>query len=90
MSLSQELQRYLIIRRNLGYDLYTDERILKRFVSFLESKNETHITTDLFLEWKQVFGKASQYTWARRLGIVRLFASWLYSIDPIMKYRLNP
>ena len=81
MSLSQELQRYLIIRRNLGYDLYTDERVLKRFVSFLESKNETHITTDLFLEWKQIFGNASQYTWARRLGIVRLFASWLYSID---------
>jgi len=81
MSLSQELQRYLIIRRNLGYDLYTDERVLKRFVSFLESKNKTHITTDLFLEWKQIFGKASQYTWARRLGIIRLFASWLYSID---------
>jgi integrase/recombinase XerD len=81
MSLSQELQRYLIIRRNLGYDLYTDERILKRFVSFLESKNETHITSDLFLEWKLVFGKASQYTWARRLGIIRVFASWLYSMD---------
>ena len=57
MSLSQELQRYLIIRRNLGYDLYTDERVLKRFVSFLESKNETHITTNLFLEWKRSLEK---------------------------------
>lgn len=81
MSLSQELQRYLIIRRNLGYDLYTDERVLKRFVSFLESKNETHITTDLFLEWKQCFGKASQITWGRRFAMVRMFSSWLYSID---------
>ncbi len=81
MSLSQELQRYLIIRRNLGYDLYTDERVLKRFVTFLESKNETHITTDLFLEWKHCFGKASQITWGRRLAMVRMFSSWLYSID---------
>lgn len=81
MSLSQELQRYLNIRRNLGYDLYTDERVLKRFVSFLESKNEKHITTNLFLEWKKIYGKASQYTWARKLGIIRMFASWLYSID---------
>lgn len=81
MSLSLELQRYLKIRRNLGYDLSTSERVLKQFVSFMEMKNETHITSKFFLEWKQVFGKASQYTWGRRLGIVRLFASWLYSMD---------
>jgi integrase/recombinase XerD len=81
MSLSQELQRYLKIRRSLGYDLSTTERVLKQFISFLESKNETHITSVLFLEWKQIFGKASQSTWSRRLGMVRLFASWLCSID---------
>jgi integrase/recombinase XerD len=81
MSLSMELQRYLKIRRNLGYDLTTSARILKQFVSFLESKNETHLTGDLFLEWKQVFGKASQSTWAGRLVTVRLFASWLHCID---------
>jgi len=83
MSLSLELQRYLEIRRNLGYDLSTSERVLKQFVFFLEKKNETHITTDLFLQWKQVFGKASQSTWSRRLGMVRLFASWLYSMDTL-------
>lgn len=82
MSLSLELQRYLKVRRNLGYDLSTSERVLKQFVSFLEAKNETHISSGLFLEWKQVFGKASQSTWARRLGMVRLFALWLHSLDP--------
>lgn len=81
MSLSLQLQRYLKVRRNLGYDLSTSERVLRRFVSFLESKNETHVTSGLFLQWKQVFGKASQSTWARRLGMVRLFASWLHSMD---------
>jgi integrase len=83
MNLSLELQRYLKIRRNLGYDLSTSERVLKQFVSFLEKKNETHIKTDLFLQWKKVYGKASQSTWGRRLGMVRLFASWLYSMDTL-------
>lgn len=81
MSLLLELQRYLKIRRNLGYDLSTSERILKQFVSFLETKNETYITSDLFLQWKQVFGKASKNTWGKRLGVVRIFASWLHSMD---------
>ncbi|MEI6575105.1 MAG: tyrosine-type recombinase/integrase [Bacteroidota bacterium] len=81
MSLSLELQRYLEIRRNLGFDLGTAERVLKQFVCFLETKNETHITSELFLQWKQVFGKAAQYTWAARLGMVRIFASWLHSFD---------
>jgi len=81
MSLLLELQRYLKIRRNLGYDLSTSERVLKQLVSFLETKNETYITSDLFLQWKQVFGKASQSTWGRRLGMVRVFASWLHSMD---------
>jgi hypothetical protein len=62
MSLSIELNRYLKIRRSLGYDLGTDERVLKRFVSFLETQNHPHITTSLFLEWKQVFGNASKGT----------------------------
>jgi len=81
MSLSLELQRYLTIRRNLGYNLSTSERVLKRFVSFLEEENETHITSELFLQWKQVFGKANQSTWANRLGMIRLFAAWLHSLD---------
>ena len=75
------MQSYLKIRRNLGYDLSTSERVLKQFVSFMETKKEIHITSDLFLQWKQVFGKASQSTWACRLGMVRLFASWLHSMD---------
>ena len=81
MNLSTELQRYLQIRRSLGYDLGTSERVLNRFVSFLEENNETHITTALFLQWKDVFGTAEKSTWSRRLGIVRLFASWLHSLD---------
>lgn len=82
MSLSMELQRYLQIRRSLGYDLSTSERVLKKFISFLNESGETHITTDLFLRWKQAFGVANRSTWVSRLGVIRLFASWLHGLDP--------
>ena len=81
-SLAKELDRYLEIRRSLGYKLNTDGRILRRFVSFAEQKNSGHMTTDLFLRWQKVFGHAHRATWARRLGIVRIFARWLHGIDP--------
>lgn len=81
MNLSQNLQIYLNIRRKLGYDLRTSERVLRKFITFLEEKNETHITVDLFLQWKQFFGNASNSTWANRLSFVRLFASWLHTSD---------
>lgn len=79
---SRELERYLTIRRSLGYDLRTDERILRRFLAFAEQEGATHISTALFLRWQAAFGHANRHTWARRLGIIRLFAQWLHGLDP--------
>jgi integrase/recombinase XerD len=80
--LSQELDRYLIIRRSFGSDLGTAARVLRRFIAFVEGQGTDHISTDLFLRWKKVFGKAHQQTWAARLGMIRLFAQWLQVLDP--------
>jgi integrase/recombinase XerD len=80
-SLSTELDRYLTVRRSLGYDLRTSERILRRFIGFAEQERAEHITTDLFLRWQQAFGHASAVTWSARLGMVRLFAQWLHGMD---------
>jgi integrase/recombinase XerD len=79
--LFKELDRYLAIRRSLGFALCTDERILRRFVAFAEQEGAGHISAGLFLRWQASFGKASKATWARRLGIVRLFAQWLHDLD---------
>jgi len=38
MSLRQELDRYLSVRRSLGYDLGTSERVLRRFIDFAEAE----------------------------------------------------
>jgi integrase len=80
--LHQELDRYLTIRRSLGYDLGTTARILRRFIAFAESQGIEHVSTDLFLRWQETFGRAGRQTWAARFGIVRLFAQWLHGLDP--------
>lgn len=81
-TLVQELDRYLAIRRSLGYDLSTSARVLRRFVAFAQSRKARHITTDLFLAWQAEFGQANQQTWSARLGMVRQFALWLSGINP--------
>jgi integrase/recombinase XerD len=80
--LHQELDRYLTIRRSLGYDLDTSARVLRRFVGFADSRGAVHLTADLFLRWQETFGHAGSQTWAARLSIVRLFAQWLHGLDP--------
>ena len=81
-TLGRELDRYLAIRRSLGYDLGTSARVLRRFVAFAHGRRAKYITTDLFLAWQAEFGEANQQTWSARLGMVRHFALWLSGIDP--------
>ena len=87
-TLSKELDRYLSIRRSLGYDLSTAERILRRFIAFAEQEDVDYISTALFLRWQEKSGSASRQTWAALLGTVRIFAQWLHCIDP--KHEVPP
>jgi integrase/recombinase XerD len=80
--LRQELDRYLTIRRSLGYDLATAERTLKRFIAFANVEGVEHISADLFLRWQAAFGNANRQTWAARFIVVRRFAEWLHGLDP--------
>lgn len=80
-ALSKELDRYLSIRRGLGYDLRTAERILRRFIAFAQQQGADHIIADLCLRWLETSG-ASQQTRAGQLGAVRPFAAWLHGLDP--------
>ena len=73
--------RSLTIRRGLGYDLGTAERILRRFTAFAEHEDTDLISTALFLRWQEAFGCANRHTWSRRLGTVRLFAQWMHGMD---------
>lgn len=82
MSITPQLDHYLSIRRSLGYDLRTAERILRRFVRFADREDALHVDTALFLRWDTSLPNAGVSTRSARLCAVRLFAQWLSSIDP--------
>lgn len=82
MNILSQLGRYLGIRRSLGYDLRTDERVLRRFARFADQEGAAHINTALFLRWDAGLPDVSTSTRSARLSKVRLFAQWLSSIDP--------
>lgn len=87
-ALSKELDGYLTIRRSLGFDLGTTERILRMFITFAEREDAAYISSALFLRWQETFGHANRQTWSLRLGIIRRFAQWLNGID--QKHEVPP
>ena len=80
--LRQVLKDYLLIRRQLGYKLKADERLLENFVAFLERAGAVRITTELAVMWAKLPVDARPHRWRQRLGIVRSFARYLATIDP--------
>jgi len=81
MSIAPQLDRYLSVRRSLGYDLRTDERILRRFVRFADQEGASRIDTALFLRWDAGLPDVGTSTRSARFGKVRLFVQWLSGID---------
>jgi integrase len=55
---------------------------LAQFVAFLEREGVTHITTARAVEWAMAPQGVQRATWARRLSMVRRFATWLQAQDP--------
>jgi integrase/recombinase XerD len=80
--LGQALEDYLRIRRRLGFELKSDQRLLENFVAFLERAGAERITTELALMWARLPVDARPHRWRQRLGIVRGFAGYLATIEP--------
>jgi integrase len=76
------LGEYLSIRRALGTQLKWPESGLRQFVDFLIAEQTDVVTIALALRWACLPGGLQPATYARRLGIVRGFASWLWASDP--------
>jgi len=80
--LLNELNAYLTMRRRLGFKLTDHERVLRKFVVFLQARSAEFVTTCLALEWAQQPQHTSQAHRARRLGMARDFAQYLSARDP--------
>lgn len=92
-ALRRELRQYIALRRALGTRLQEPAVTLERFLDFLEREKAEFITSELALRWAMEPQGVQRATWARRLGMVRGFASWLSTIDSrtqVPPHRLLP
>lgn len=81
--LRSALHDYLKLRRQLGFELKTQGRLLEGYVRFMERSGAQHITTELSLAWAKLPVHARPHTWRQRLGTVRGFARYMATIDPL-------
>ena len=80
--LCQELDRYLTIRRSLGYDLGTTARVLRRFIAFADSRRRRARQHRPFPALAGELRRRGPPDLGGALGMVRLFAQWLHGLDP--------
>jgi integrase len=82
-ALRDALTRYLEVRRALGTALAEPARTLAQFATFLEREGSPRISTALAIRWAMIPQGVQRATWARRLSMVRRFATWLSATDPL-------
>lgn len=79
--LSEEVDRYIALRRTLGYKLRKPARHLRAFANYAASLGETHIRTAAVLSWTMAVGR-TQDARAERFRNLALFARFLHAEDP--------
>jgi len=80
-NLRSALDRYLTMRKGLGYKYEHQTRRLTHFVVFMEKHKATTITTKLAMEWATL-PPDRHASWAIRLTDVRGFARHVANFDP--------
>ena len=80
-TLRNAAERYLDLRRSLGFKLESQAFTLRNFLRFAEREAAKTITTELVLRWSKQPCRAGPATWAQRLGVVRNFAAWYAAYD---------
>jgi integrase/recombinase XerD len=80
--LHKAVDDYLELRRGLGFKLRDYGVCLRELVSFLESNGSFRITSKLALEFATQRQDQRPVAWARRMTIVRGFASYRTGADP--------
>jgi integrase/recombinase XerD len=79
--LSRNVDRYIALRRTLGYKLCKPARYLRAFADYATSRGEAHIRTATVLAWVTAAGP-TQEARAERFSNLALFARFLHAEDP--------
>lgn len=81
--LMQAVGDYLQMRRALGYQLLSEESLLRSLAHFaLARDHRGPLTCALAEDWARTSKRADPYTWSRRLSVVRPFARFLAGREP--------
>lgn len=78
--LTSAIDRYLELRRALGYKLDTDEVMLRSFVRFAQERAQTYIASPTVLAWAALSTTARQRD--KRTRCILGFARFLHAEDP--------
>ena len=81
-SLRKAADRYLRMRRSLGFALYEPGLLLEQFIRLAEQEGAAFITQELALRWAVQPQGCSLAHWSRRLGVVRQFTRHHTATDP--------
>ncbi len=80
-SLRNGVDEYLNVRRAMGFKLADVEAHLHRFLTFMEGRRASVITTKLAVAWAKEDLTSHPAQWAARLSIVRCFARFWSAVD---------
>lgn len=79
--LAVEVERYLTIRRSVGFKLARAEKLLADYLRYLDKVGDTVITVDTALTWACLPADGTSNWRGHRLSVVRAFARHLHAID---------
>lgn len=77
------VEDYLALRHGLGFTLKGARPLLVDFTDFLDRNDAKTITTDLAVAWATTPTGVHPIWWRQRLGMVREFARYLATSDPL-------
>jgi integrase/recombinase XerD len=81
-AMTEAAQRYLRLRRSLGYELEEPGRLVIAFAGHLDGLGVTHVTADAAADWATAPQGAEPYWHWLRMSALRGFAIYLHSLDP--------
>ena len=83
-ALKSAIEDYLLTRRALGYQLRSEETLLRSLAHFADARaHRGPLTARLLEDWARASRRADPYTWSRRLSVVRPFAHYLRGSDGV-------
>lgn len=76
------VEKYLAYRRSFGFELMSEEVVLRQFGKFASNEHDQeHLTIELAVAWARASKRQSPITWARRIEVLRGFAKYLQRFD---------